>query len=68
MPWSGYEPPDVPEDNPTGIYQKVINISASSISEMCILHIGSAESLVLVFVMAFSLDWVKIVDSQANLI
>ena len=49
MPWSGYEPPDVPDDNPTGIYQKVINISASSISDMCILHIGSAESIVLVF-------------------
>ena len=49
MPWSGYEPPDVPDDNPTGIYQKVINLSASSISDMCILHIGSAESIVLVF-------------------
>ena len=49
MPWSGYEPPNVPEDNPTGIYQKVINISSNSMSDKCILHIGSAESIVLVF-------------------
>ncbi len=49
MPWSGYEPPDVPKDNPTGIYQKVINISSSFINDKCILHIGSAESIVLVF-------------------
>ncbi len=49
MPWPGYEPPDVPEDNSTGIYQKVINISSSFINDKCILHIGSAESIVLVF-------------------
>ena len=48
MPWPGYEPPNVPEDNPTGIYQKVINISSSFISDKCILHIGSAESIVIV--------------------
>ena len=29
--------------------KSVINLSASSISDMCILHIGSAESIVLVF-------------------
>ena len=49
MPWSGFEPPDVPEGNPTGIYQKTINIPSSFISDKCILHIGSAESIVLVF-------------------
>ena len=22
MPWAGYDPPNVPEENPTGVYQK----------------------------------------------
>ena len=49
MPWTGYDPPNVPEENPTGVYQKVVNISSSFMRDKCILHIGSAESIVMVF-------------------
>ena len=49
MPWSGLEPPNIPTLNPTGVYRKVLNVSLDPKEKKYVLHVGSAESMVLVF-------------------
>lgn len=44
-------PPDVPEDNPTGIYERDFSVDGSSIDgERLVLHVGAAESVLVVHV------------------
>ena len=48
MPFDGV-PPDVPEANPTGIYERDFVLSAQDLSEgRSVLHVGAAESVLMV--------------------
>ncbi len=50
MPFDG-APPDVPEDNPTGIYEREFSVAAADIEAgRLVLHVGAAESLLVVHV------------------
>ena len=49
MPFSG-EPPAVPEDNPTAVYRRDFEIPAHWSGRRVVLSVGSAESMVFVFV------------------
>ncbi|MCR5724262.1 MAG: DUF4981 domain-containing protein [Treponema sp.] len=48
MPWSPV-PPYTPEENPTGLYKKQLSIPASWKGRRIVLHVGSAESCLLVY-------------------
>ncbi|AEF80165.1 glycoside hydrolase family 2 TIM barrel-domain containing protein [Leadbettera azotonutricia] len=43
-------PPNAPEKNPTGLYRRTITIPAAWKNRRTVLHIGSAESVLLVYV------------------
>ena len=47
MPFEG-SPPDVPEANPTGIYERDFTLPEAAADARTVLHIGAAESLVIV--------------------
>jgi beta-galactosidase len=47
MPFAG-EPPFVPVQNPTGVYERAFELPAEWVKKRVILHIGAAESVVLV--------------------
>src|SRR5690349_24541361 len=49
MPFPGY-PPEVPDDNPTGIYERDIDIPAAWAGRRVVLHVGAAESVLVVSV------------------
>lgn len=49
MPWSPV-PPYVPEQNPTGLYKKTLSVPAAWKGRRVVLHVGSAESCLLVYV------------------
>ncbi|MCC5844181.1 MAG: beta-galactosidase [Verrucomicrobia bacterium] len=49
MPFEN-RPPLVPDANPTGLYRKVISVPKTWQSRRTVLHIGGAESVVLVYV------------------
>lgn len=42
-------PPTVPDDNPTGVYRRVISVPKTWRKRRTLLHIGGAESVVLVY-------------------
>ena len=42
-------PPHVPEDNPTGLYRRIFKLPSSWKNSRIVLHIGSAESVVFVY-------------------
>jgi beta-galactosidase len=44
------DPPRVPDENPTGLYRRVISLPKTWKDRRCLLHIGGAESLALVYV------------------
>jgi beta-galactosidase len=47
MPFAGL-PPDVPEHNPTGLYEREFEVPAGWAERRIILHVGAAESLLIV--------------------
>jgi len=47
MPFSGL-PPDVPDDNPTGVYQRDVEIPPDWADRRVVLHVGAAESVLIV--------------------
>jgi beta-galactosidase len=49
MPFGG-EPPEVPEDNPTGLYRRTFRVPRGWAGRRTILHVGGAESVVAVWV------------------
>ncbi|MEM9668524.1 MAG: glycoside hydrolase family 2 TIM barrel-domain containing protein [Pseudomonadota bacterium] len=49
MPFAEQYPPDVPEENPTGLYRRTFDLPAQWADRTTVLHIGAAESLVLVW-------------------
>ncbi len=48
MPFAG-EPPEVPEDNPTGVYRRRIEIPAEWRDRRTVIRVGAAESMVFVY-------------------
>lgn len=49
MPWDGV-PPHVPEENPTGIYERTFDLPPAWEGRRVVLHVGAAESVLLVTV------------------
>ena len=49
MPFACPKPPDIPADNPTGLYRKVFQLTELELSRNTVLHIGGFESLALVW-------------------
>jgi len=49
MPFAG-DPPDVPDENPCGIYRRVVSLPATWLRRRTILTVGAAESVVIVAV------------------
>ena len=49
MPFAGL-PPDVPEDNPTGVYEREFELPADWAGRRVVLHVGAAESVLIVHV------------------
>lgn len=49
MPFDCPRPPDVPEDNPTGLYRRDFEVPGDWQDRSTILHIGGFESLVMVW-------------------
>ena len=47
MPYDGV-PPNVPADNPTGLYRKVVTVPDAWTARRVVLHVGAAESALLV--------------------
>ena len=54
MPFPG-NPPEIPADNPTGVYERDLEIPAAWAGRRIVLHVGAAESVLIV-----SLDGVEI--------
>ncbi len=46
MPWSGVAP-FVPEDDPTGVYERTFDLPAGWAGRRIVLHVGAAESVLL---------------------
>ena len=49
MPFEG-EPPEVPEENPTGLYRRTFRVPRGWAGRRTILHVGGAESVVAVWI------------------
>ncbi|WP_217185852.1 glycoside hydrolase family 2 TIM barrel-domain containing protein [Streptomyces sp. AC495_CC817] len=49
MPWAQF-PPDSPPENPTGVYEREVEIPAEWSGRRIVLHVGAAESVLLVHV------------------
>ena len=49
MPWDHFAP-TVPEDNPTGIYERTFNISDNLAHKRVVLHIGATESVHILYI------------------
>ena len=49
MPFDG-PPPNIPKDNPTGVYRRSFTVPASWQKHQVVLHIGAADSVHLVYV------------------
>ena len=47
MPFPGL-PPDIPDINPTGLYERTFDVPAEWASRRVVLHVGAAESVLLV--------------------
>ncbi len=47
MPWP-QRPPDVPEENPTGVYERAFTIPEAWTGKRIVLHVGAAESVLIV--------------------
>jgi len=49
MPFACPKPPEIPADNPTGLYRTVFQIAEPELTRHTVLHIGGFESLALVW-------------------
>jgi len=49
MPWEGFEPPDLPVKNPTGLYRLTFDLPDEWKGQRVSVHIGGAESLLLIW-------------------
>ena len=49
MPFAGV-PPAIPDDNPTGVYERDVDIPAAWEGRRIVLHVGAAESVLIVSV------------------
>jgi len=49
MPWACQYPPDVPEQNPTGLYRRQFTPPAAWEGRQIVLHIGGFESMALIW-------------------
>ncbi|MDH3704574.1 MAG: beta-galactosidase, partial [Acidimicrobiia bacterium] len=49
MPWGGYEPPAVPDDNPTGLHRITFRVPRAWRGRDVVLHVGGAESVLVVW-------------------
>ena len=49
MPWDHFAP-TVPEDNPTGIYERTFNLSENLVQKRVVLHIGATESVHILYI------------------
>ncbi len=49
MPWEGLEPPDSPDQNPTGLYRTNFDLPEKWREKRISIHIGGAESLLMVW-------------------
>jgi beta-galactosidase len=58
MPFPGL-PPDVPQRNPTGLYERDIDLPAEWASRRVVLHVGAAESVLIVSVNGQEIGWSK---------
>ena len=47
MPWP-QRPPDVPEENPTGVYERAFTVPEAWAGKRVVLHVGAAESVLIV--------------------
>lgn len=47
MPWP-LRPPEVPEENPTGVYERTFTVPDAWAGRRVVLHVGAAESLLIV--------------------
>ena len=47
MPFTG-RPPEVPADNPTGLYERTVDVPSSWADRRIVLHVGGAESVLIV--------------------
>jgi beta-galactosidase len=47
MPFPG-RPPEVPADNPTGLYERTVDVPSSWAGRRIVLHVGAAESVLIV--------------------
>ncbi|HEV7810666.1 MAG TPA: glycoside hydrolase family 2 TIM barrel-domain containing protein, partial [Candidatus Limnocylindrales bacterium] len=47
MPFPG-QPPEIPDDNPTGVYERDIDIPVEWADRRVVLHVGAAESVLIV--------------------
>ena len=47
MPFAGL-PPEIPEANPTGVYERDFEVPADWAGRRVVLHVGAAESVLLV--------------------
>ncbi len=44
MPWAGYQPPEVPDANPTGVYRTTFDLPSGWRDRRVVLHLGGVES------------------------
>lgn len=49
MPWKELDPPDIPENNPTGLYRTTFRVPRAWRGRQLIVHLGAVESMVLVW-------------------
>lgn len=49
MPFACAKPPEIPQDNTTGLYRKILQVPSDWIARKTILHIGGFESLAMVW-------------------
>ena len=49
MPWGCQYPPDIPEDNPTGLYRRSFSLAPDWAGRKTVLHIGGFESMAMVW-------------------
>ena len=49
MPWDGLEPPNIPEQNPTGLYRTTFDIPQEWKDKQIFIRIGGAESVLMVW-------------------
>lgn len=49
MPWGCQYPPDTPETNPTGLYQRRFTVPEAWVGRHIVLHIGGFESMALIW-------------------